>query len=61
MDTVKGWFNKGKSQASQVASTDVGKKVEDVVEDQAAKGGTLGKTADVADDQIDKLQGGGKD
>ncbi len=32
-------------------------KVEDVVEDQAEKGGTLGAVADKADDAIDGIQG----
>jgi hypothetical protein len=64
MDTIKGWFGKGTSQAGDltakakdVASSDMGKKVEDQVEKQAEKGGTIGKAADAADDQIDKLQG----
>jgi hypothetical protein len=64
MDTIKGWFNKGKSQASDLtdqakdlADSDIGKKVEDQVEKQAEKGGTVGNVADKADDQIDKLQG----
>ncbi len=64
MDTIKGWFGKGKTgasdltaQAKDLASTDIGKKVEDQVEKQAEKGGTVGGIADKADDQIDKLQG----
>jgi hypothetical protein len=57
MDTIKGWFNKGSSQAKDLANTDIGKQVEDQVEKQADKGGTLGQAANVADDQIDKVQG----
>jgi hypothetical protein len=64
MDTIKGWFGKGKDQAADLtdkakdlANTDIGKKVEDQVEKQADKGGTLGSAAHAADDQIDKLQG----
>jgi hypothetical protein len=64
MDTIKGWFGKGKDQAANLtdqakdlANTDVGKKVEDQVEKQADKGGTIGQVADAADDQIDKVQG----
>jgi hypothetical protein len=64
MDTIKGWFGKGKdsagdltSQAKDLANTDVAKKVEDQVEKQADKGGTVGGLADKADDQIDKVQG----
>ncbi len=33
------------------------KKAEDMVEDQAAKGGTVGSVADKADDAIDSVQG----
>jgi hypothetical protein len=40
-----------------LANTDIGKQVEDQVEKQADKGGTLGQAANVADDQIDKVQG----
>jgi hypothetical protein len=64
MDTIKGWFGKGKDQAgdltdkaNDLASSDIGKKVEDQVEKQAEKGGTIGSAANAADDQIDKLQG----
>jgi hypothetical protein len=64
MDTIKGWFGKNKGQAADLtdkakdlANSDMGKKVEDQVEKQAEKGGTVGKAADAADDQIDKLQG----
>ena len=49
MDTIKGWFGKGKdsagdltSQAKDLANTDAAKKVEDQVEKQADKGGTVG-------------------
>ena len=37
--------------------SDALKKVEDTVEEQAAKDGTLGAAADKADDVIDKVQG----
>jgi hypothetical protein len=33
------------------------KKVEDLVEDKAAEGGTVGGLADKADDAIDQIQG----
>ena len=41
----------------KVKDSDALKKAEDMVEDKAAEGGTLGSIADKADDAIDQVQG----
>lgn len=41
----------------KVKDSDLLKKAEDMVEDKAAEGGTLGSLAEKADDAIDSVQG----
>ncbi len=57
MDTIKGWFSKGKDTAGDVAekSGDVAEGAWDKTKDVAAKAGDMAK--DVAEDVKDKFDG----
>jgi hypothetical protein len=51
------FMNKAKGALDGLKDSEALEKVEDVVEDKAAEGGTLGSIADKADDAIDQIQG----
>jgi hypothetical protein len=56
-DMIKKATDAAKDVVDKVKDSDTLEKVEDKVEEQAAKGGTMGKAADLADDAIDTVQG----
>lgn len=56
-DMIKKATDAAKDVVDKAKDSDALKKVEDKVEEQAEKGGTLGKAADLADEAIDTVQG----
>ena len=51
------FLNKAKDAVSGLKDNPLLDKAEDIAEDKAAEGGTIGAVADKADDAIDQIQG----